>query len=68
MPPSKKMLGEIVKIVKNNVLIKGFIKLNLKQKTNYAFNYKFAKRYGLVVELDKPVIFYFETITPNTNL
>lgn len=28
--------------------------------------YKISKRYGLVIEVDKPVVFYFETINCNT--
>jgi len=26
--------------------------------------YKISKRYGLVIEVDKPVVFYFETLNP----
>jgi 5-methylcytosine-specific restriction endonuclease McrA len=41
-------------------LIGGFIpSLN-----KYSTQYKLAKRYGLVVETDKPVVFYFETLKP----
>jgi len=29
---------------------------------NYSSEYKIAKRFGLVVETNKPVIFYFETL------
>lgn len=29
----------------------------------YHTQYKFAKRYGLVVEVEKPVVFYFETLS-----
>jgi len=32
---------------------------------NHNATYKFAKRYGQVQETPKPVIFYFETLTPN---
>lgn len=39
-------------------LIAGFINsLNLR-----ITQYKIAKRYGLVAEVEKPVIFYFETV------
>ena len=39
------------------ILISSFIKgLN-----RYSNQYKFAKRYGLVEELDKPVVFWFES-------
>lgn len=38
--------------------IKGFMKHLNEINTQY----KIAKRYGLVVEIDKPVIFYFEQI------
>lgn len=34
---------------------------------NNATQYKFAKRYELVVETNKPVVFYFETLTPTTH-
>jgi hypothetical protein len=38
--------------------IKGYMKHLNEINTQY----KIAKRYGLVVEVDKPVMFYFETI------
>lgn len=31
---------------------------------NYSANYRNAKRYGLVVEHDTPVVFYFESFKP----
>ncbi|MDB5199160.1 MAG: hypothetical protein JWO92_1123 [Chitinophagaceae bacterium] len=30
----------------------------------YSVQYKIAKRYGLIEEINKPVVFYFETIKP----
>ena len=39
-------------------LISGFINSLNRDSTQY----KIAKRYGLVEEIDKPVVFYFETI------
>jgi 5-methylcytosine-specific restriction endonuclease McrA len=30
--------------------------------------YKIAKRFGLVTEIDKPVVFYFETLSPSPSL
>jgi len=35
----------------------------IKSLNAYTNQYKFAKRYGLVVETDKPVTFYFESIS-----
>jgi len=29
---------------------------------DYSVNYKFAKKFGLVVETNNPVVFYFETL------
>jgi 5-methylcytosine-specific restriction endonuclease McrA len=40
-------------------LIAGFVK----HLTEVSVQYKVAKRYGLVKEIDKKVVFYFETIT-----
>jgi 5-methylcytosine-specific restriction endonuclease McrA len=40
-------------------LIQGF----KKHLNEISTQYKISKRYGLVVEVDKPVVFYFETIT-----
>lgn len=39
-------------------LIKGFMKHLNEINTQY----KIAKRYGLVIEVDKPVVFYFEIV------
>ncbi len=39
-------------------LIKGFIN----SLNSYYVQYKIAKRYGLIVETIKPIVFYFETI------
>lgn len=39
-------------------LIHGF----KKHLNNLNTQYKISKRYGLVIEIDKPVIFYFETL------
>lgn len=33
----------------------------------YSVQYKFAKKYGLVEETQKPVVFYFETLKSTTN-
>jgi len=30
----------------------------------YTLQYKFAKRYGQIQETPKPIVFYFETLTP----
>lgn len=45
-------------------LIAGF----MKHLNEISTQYKIAKRYGLVQETTKPVVFYFETITPNTQI
>lgn len=43
-------------------MIAGFINsLNLR-----IIQYKIAKRYGLIAEVEKPVVFYFETINATT--
>lgn len=42
-------------------LISGF----MKHLNGVNTQYKIAKRYGLVEETSKPVIFYFETLTPS---
>jgi hypothetical protein len=42
--------------------ISGFIN----SLNKYHNQYKFAKRYGLVEETGKTVVFYFETLNPNT--
>jgi 5-methylcytosine-specific restriction endonuclease McrA len=34
----------------------------IKSLNSYSVQYAIAKRYGLVVEVEKPVVFYFETI------
>ena len=34
----------------------------IKRLNNYSANYRMAKRYGLVEETDKPIVFYFEKI------
>lgn len=39
-------------------LIAGF----MKHLNNISTQYKIAKRYGLITEIDKPVVFYFETV------
>ena len=44
-------------------LIEGFMKHLNERSTQY----KIAKRYGLVKEFFEPVVFYFETIKPQTN-
>jgi 5-methylcytosine-specific restriction endonuclease McrA len=44
-------------------LIQGFMKHLNEHNTQY----KIAKRYGLVKEDIKPVVFYFETLNPNPN-
>ena len=45
-------------------LITGFVRsLNLR-----SVQYKFAKKYGLVEETEKKVVFYFETITPKSSV
>jgi len=41
----------------SRALVSGFVNsLNL-----YSTQYKITKRYGLVTEIDKPIVFYFET-------
>lgn len=40
-------------------IIKGFVS----SLNNYHSQYKFAKKYGLVEETKKPVVFYFEQVT-----
>lgn len=45
------------------ILIQGFRKHLNEINTQY----KISKRYGLVVEVEKPVVFYFETLTPPTH-
>lgn len=42
-------------------LVAGFMKHLNERNTQF----KIAKRYGLVVEVDKPITFYFETFTVN---
>ncbi|WP_165358886.1 HNH endonuclease [Spirosoma sordidisoli] len=37
----------------------------IKRVNSYSSNYRMAKRYGLVEETPKPIVFYFETITVN---
>ena len=44
-------------------LVAGFMKHLNERNTQY----KIAKRYGLVIEDQKPVIFYFEQYVPKTN-
>jgi hypothetical protein len=45
--------------------IKGY----MNHLNNINTQYKIAKRYGLVIEVDKPVVFYFETVMlPITNI
>jgi len=39
--------------------IKGYM-VHLNERNT---QFKIAKRYGLVIEIDKPVVFYFETLT-----
>lgn len=39
-------------------LIAGF----MKHLNNISTQYKIAKRYGLITETEKPVVFYFETV------
>lgn len=36
----------------------------MKHLNEISTQYKIAKRYGLVIEVYKPVVFYFETLTP----
>jgi hypothetical protein len=38
----------------------------MKHLNNINTQYKIAKRYGLVEETGKPVVFYFETLNPHT--
>ena len=48
---------------KNNYTIEMFrqgIKDTVESLNKYTQNYKFAKKFGLIQETDKPVIFYFE--------
>lgn len=50
-------------ILKNRNTLEGFrdmITQFIQSLNLYTNQYKFAKRYGLVIETDKPVIFYFE--------
>lgn len=35
----------------------------IKSLNRYSTQYKIAKRYGLISEIEKPVIFYFETLS-----
>ena len=39
----------------------------MKHLNEVSTQYKIAKRYGLIQETAKPVIFYFETLTPTLN-
>lgn len=34
----------------------------LKRANEYSTNYRFAKKYGQVIETPKPIVFYFETL------
>lgn len=52
-------------ILKNRNTLEGFrntISQFIQSLNLYVNQYKFAKRYGLVLEVDKPVVFYFETL------
>ncbi|MFA5243668.1 MAG: hypothetical protein WC380_00070 [Pedobacter sp.] len=54
-------------ILKSSVSIESFrerIAAFIHSLNSYTNQYKFAKRYGLVKETGKQVIFYFETLTP----
>jgi hypothetical protein len=37
----------------------------VKRLNDYSSNYRMAKKYGLIQETEKPIVFYFETLTPN---
>lgn len=39
----------------------------LNSLNTYTLQYKFAKKYGQIIETPKPVIFYFETFNPQPN-
>jgi 5-methylcytosine-specific restriction endonuclease McrA len=40
------------------------ISLQIQRLNSYSPNYRLAKDYGLLSEAAKPVVFYFETLTP----
>lgn len=46
--------------------IEGFrneISLQVQRLNSYSSNYRMAKDYGMITENDKPIVFYFETLT-----
>jgi 5-methylcytosine-specific restriction endonuclease McrA len=43
-------------------LFRSEIEAQIERLNSYNSNYRFAKRYGLLVEVKKPVVFYFETL------
>jgi hypothetical protein len=40
----------------------------IKRLNSYSANYRMAKRYGLVEETEKPIVFYFETMDSDNDL
>jgi len=56
--PSCNMMKSVFSVEQFRENIKNFINsLNL-----YSNQYKFAKKYGIVMETEKPVVFYFEKV------
>lgn len=56
-------------INKHGDSVEGFrstIKKFVESLNRYSVQYKVAKRYGLLSEVEKPVVFYFETVIPPT--
>lgn len=50
--------------LKDTFDLEGFrktVRLQLQRVNDYSANYRMAKRYGLVIEQPKEIVFYFET-------
>lgn len=45
-------------------LFRSEIAEQIKRLNDWSANFRFAKRYGLIKETPKPIVFYFETLTP----
>lgn len=45
-------------------LFRNELQQQIKRLNNFSSNYRIAKKYGLVKELPKNIVFYFETIKP----
>ncbi len=55
------------KLVMSLEVFRGNLQRQVSMARQYSVNYRFAERYGLVVQTDKPIVFHFEKETPMNN-